>query len=223
MSCPPDARLTPNQIAGYALAAGFNKGDAAIMTAIALAESGGCPSAHNGDASTGDDSYGLWQVNYFGSLMGPRSQAFGPPEGQYDPGKNASAARSLFQSSGFRPWSTYTNGAYKQYLIAAQVGANTPVTATGPWAGAGNQVGGGTPGGQGQPPSEGANPGLNINPLKGITDFFGKITSPGFLHALVGGLVISGGVLVMGAGVVLLAGKGAALPGPIGKAAGVLM
>ena len=33
------------------------------MTAIALRESAGDPNAFNGDAATGDRSYGLWQIN----------------------------------------------------------------------------------------------------------------------------------------------------------------
>lgn len=219
MACPPDRRLTPNQIAGYAQAAGFNKADSIIMTAIALAESGGCPSSHNGDASTGDDSYGLWQINYFGSLAGSRTAAYGPPAGMFDPAKNAAAARSMFQSSGFRPWSTYTNGAYKTFLTAAGVGGNYPVKPGG--GGMGNDPGGGTGAGQGQPPSEGTNPGLNINPIQGITDFFNKITSPGVIHAIIGGLVIGGGIIVMGAGVLLLAGKSVPLPGVAGALSGI--
>ena len=50
--------------------AGFSRDhdEALIATAIALAESGGDPSAHNDNPKTGDDSFGLWQINMFKEL-----------------------------------------------------------------------------------------------------------------------------------------------------------
>lgn len=53
-------RLPPEEIFRYALEAGFSPDQAVTMTAIALAESGGNPEAHN---PVGEDSIGLWQVN----------------------------------------------------------------------------------------------------------------------------------------------------------------
>lgn len=52
--------LSPSEIFGVARAAGFEPRDAVVFTAIALAESGGRPEAHNG---VGEDSWGLWQIN----------------------------------------------------------------------------------------------------------------------------------------------------------------
>ena len=46
--------------------AGFPDSLLDIMARIALAESGGNPNAHNENAGTGDNSYGLWQINIIG-------------------------------------------------------------------------------------------------------------------------------------------------------------
>lgn len=43
---------------------GFPVLQAVIMGAVALRESGGIPTAYNGDTQTGDDSYGLCQINW---------------------------------------------------------------------------------------------------------------------------------------------------------------
>lgn len=55
--------LSASQIYALARAAGFPPLIAVTMTAIALRESSGNQSAFNGNASTGDRSYGLWQIN----------------------------------------------------------------------------------------------------------------------------------------------------------------
>jgi hypothetical protein len=100
------------------------KETAAIATAIAWAESKGNAMAHNNNASTGDDSYGLWQINMLGG-MGPRRRAlFGIKENDdlFDPRTNASAMFKLWLNKGkqFTDWSTYKNGAYKTHLEKAR-------------------------------------------------------------------------------------------------------
>jgi len=55
--------MTAPEIYALARAAGFPPIVAVTMTAIALRESGGIPTAFNGNAATGDRSYGLWQIN----------------------------------------------------------------------------------------------------------------------------------------------------------------
>lgn len=121
-------QLSVGQLKSLAMAAGFNDRDASIMAAIAMAESGGRSAAHNNNAATGDNSYGLWQVNMLGR-MGPerrRSFGIGSNEALFDPAVNASAARKVFESQGFGAWSVFKSGAYRQYLPAAmraQVGA----------------------------------------------------------------------------------------------------
>lgn len=112
--------LTASQIKGYAVSAGFTGRDADIATAIAMAESGGNPRAHN--AKPPDNSYGLWQINMIGS-MGPRRQkAYRLPsnESLYDPATNARVAYSIFKARGsFKDWSTYNNGSYLKFMGTA--------------------------------------------------------------------------------------------------------
>ena len=75
-------------------AAGF-KGEA-LKTAWAIAkrESGGRPEAYNPDRSTGDDSYGLFQINMLGDLGPSRRKQFGLQRNEdlLDPVVNAKAA-----------------------------------------------------------------------------------------------------------------------------------
>ena len=52
--------LPPEAIYAVARQAGFSPDQAVTMTAIAMAESGGNPGAHN---PNGEDSRGLWQIN----------------------------------------------------------------------------------------------------------------------------------------------------------------
>lgn len=56
--------MTAADIYAVMLKAGFDPVRAETMTAIALRESAGDPTAHNGDKNTGDDSYGLTQINW---------------------------------------------------------------------------------------------------------------------------------------------------------------
>lgn len=122
--------LSAAQIAGYAKAAGFAGGDIVIATAVAMSESGGNPNAHNLNVATGDDSYGLWQVNMLGNLAAPRRAVFGiaANEELFDPLINAKAARHIRSTQGWGAWSDYKNGKYKTHLAAATAGANNPAT-----------------------------------------------------------------------------------------------
>lgn len=79
------------------------------MADIALRESGGRVDAFNPNARTGDYSVGLWQINYFGNLRGPRTRRYGTPERlRSDPMANARAAVDLAAGGrGLTNWSTY--------------------------------------------------------------------------------------------------------------------
>jgi tape measure domain-containing protein len=122
-------QLNAGQLKALALAAGFNDRDASIMAAIAMAESGGRSNAHNNNAATGDNSYGLWQVNMLGRMGPQRRQAFGigSNEALFDPAVNASAARKVFESQGFGAWSVFKSGAYKQFLPQAMRAGAAPM------------------------------------------------------------------------------------------------
>jgi hypothetical protein len=117
------ATLSPAQIAEYAHDAGFRGQDLTVAVAVALAESGGDPKAHN--AVPPDDSYGLWQINMLGSLGPARRREFDLDSNRelFDPKENAQAAWEISgKGDSFGPWSTYTNGAYKKYLDDARRG-----------------------------------------------------------------------------------------------------
>ena len=122
-------QLNVGTLVGLAKAAGFSDRDAQIMAAIAMAESGGRSTEFNGNAATGDKSYGLWQVNMLGNMGPERRRAFGISDNAqlFDPATNANAARQVYQSQGFGAWSVYRSGAYRQFLPGAMAaGAGSP-------------------------------------------------------------------------------------------------
>lgn len=118
----PGGTAKVNQLIKLAQSAGFRGNDAAVMAAIALAESGGNVRALNNNRNTGDLSYGLWQINMIDDLGPERRRSFGIKNNDalYSPAVNAKAARLVHQSQGFGAWSVYKSGAYRQYLPAAQ-------------------------------------------------------------------------------------------------------
>lgn len=125
------AALTGNQVAGYAVAAGFSGEDVRTITAIAKAESGWNARAHN--PVPPDDSYGLTQINMRGDLGPSRRKAFGLKSNDdlYDPAVNMRAAYAVYKAAGnsFRPWSTYNNGSYKKWLsISPRTGDAPTIT-----------------------------------------------------------------------------------------------
>lgn len=106
--------LTYAQLEGLWLqtAAGTEYGTkpwAALMAAIAEAESGGNAGAVNPSDNGGrQSSYGLWQVS-----TGTHS----PPSPNWaSPATNAQLALGKLQSQGLGAWGTYTSGAYKAFL-----------------------------------------------------------------------------------------------------------
>src|SRR3954465_3981494 len=98
------AKLTREQIRKLLTDAGFKKNgvDTETMVSIAYAESGGNPAAHNDNPKTGDESYGLWQINMIGKLGPARRKAFGITDNKqlFDPATNAKAAHIIYQSQG---------------------------------------------------------------------------------------------------------------------------
>jgi len=107
-----------------AIAQGLTPARARIAAAIGQGESGGNPNAHNTNTATGDNSYGLWQINMLGRLQAERLALLGIPnnEALFDPQTNARAMRILSANgTDFTPWSVFKSGAYKEYL-------NVPVT-----------------------------------------------------------------------------------------------
>ncbi|XVS62544.1 type VII secretion target [Actinosynnema sp. CA-299493] len=145
------SKLSPEQIARHAHDAGFRGQDLTIAVAVALAESGGDPRAHN--ATPPDNSYGLWQINMLGSMGPARRDEFGLESNRdlFDPAENARAANEISgDGRSWTPWSTYTNGAYKRHLDEARRGVEALKrggSGSGGGSGGGSGQGGGSRGG----------------------------------------------------------------------------
>ena len=110
--------ISIRQRAQILLDVGFPQEAIPIMIAISAGESGGDAGAHNPDSTTGDNSFGLWQINLHGSLVG-RLRRWGlVSERQlFDPHTNAKAALGLYHSeNSYNHWTVYKNGSYQQYL-----------------------------------------------------------------------------------------------------------
>jgi hypothetical protein len=104
---------TGAMVAKIAHAAGFSNSAIPTVVGIAKRESDWNPSAHNTNAGTGDNSYGLTQINMLGSLGPERQKMFGI--GSYDelldPYVNLKAMYTLSGSgSDFNPWLGYRAG-----------------------------------------------------------------------------------------------------------------
>lgn len=133
----PGGSVPIGTLVGLAKGAGFTGQNAAIMAAIAMAESSGNSRAHNQNWKTGDNSYGLWQVNMIGEMGPRRRQQFGIANNDalFDPATNAMAAAQVYKSQGFGAWSVYNSGAYKAYLPGAQAAMGAPAASTAPATG----------------------------------------------------------------------------------------
>jgi hypothetical protein len=129
---PPPGRQSISNLVKIALTAGFTPEEAAIAAAISMAESSGNPGAYNPDASTGDKSYGLWQINMLGGMGPERRKEFniGRNEELWNPTTNAMAARKIYLQQGWGAWSVtrpYQGrpAAYLQYLPEARKALQT--------------------------------------------------------------------------------------------------
>ncbi len=132
------------------------KGDALKTAyAIAIAESGGRSNAFNGNTKTGDESYGLYQINMLGSLGPARRKKFNLRSNQdlFNPSTNAGIAAHMSQKgNNWSAWSSYNTGAYMKHLkqadavaLEARVGgeASNGMNVGAPGAGTSSNHGGG--------------------------------------------------------------------------------
>jgi cell wall-associated NlpC family hydrolase len=114
--------------------AGF-KGDGLLTAyAVVMAESGSNPSAHNDNRKTGDDSYGLFQINMIDTLGTARMKQFGlkSKADLLDPLVNAKAAFAISKGGkDFGAWTTYNSGAYTKFLPTGAL-PSAPSTVTTP-------------------------------------------------------------------------------------------
>lgn len=86
---------------------GFRGEALKIAWAVAKKESSGRPMAHNDNQSTGDNSYGLFQINMIGDLGTDRLEKFDLKKNSdlFDPVRNAEIA--YFMSNGGKDWSSW--------------------------------------------------------------------------------------------------------------------
>tara|TARA_R110001606_G_scaffold28835_1_gene90747 strand:- start:11061 stop:13292 length:2232 start_codon:yes stop_codon:yes gene_type:complete len=117
-----DVNAKLKKMAEYAMQAGFTKEQAKIMAAIAGGESTFNNRAHNPNRATGDNSYGLWQINMIDEIGVERRRQLGlsSNEDLFDPVTNARAAKAIFDSQGFTAWGAYKDGNAAKYMNAAK-------------------------------------------------------------------------------------------------------
>ena len=114
----PKERLSGRELSRLLYHVGFEGNAHKIAWAIVMRESSGRPMAHNNNTSTGDNSYGLFQINMIGDLGTDRREKFElRVNGElFDPVKNAEIAHHMsaggtdFGSWGIGP-NAYRSGA----------------------------------------------------------------------------------------------------------------
>ena len=106
--------LTSYELVELLAAVGFEGKALKTAWAVVMRESRGHPTSHNNDASTGDNSYGLFQINMIGSLGVDRLAKFQDKVGitkmadLLDPVANAKAA--YYMTEGGTDWSSWGLG-----------------------------------------------------------------------------------------------------------------
>jgi hypothetical protein len=103
--------LSDSDLVDLLRAVGFEGKALKVAYAVAKKESNGRPLAHNGNVNTGDNSYGIFQINMLGSLGEDRREKFQLKTNKdlLEPVTNAKIAYHM--SNGGEDWS-----AWKVYL-----------------------------------------------------------------------------------------------------------
>ena len=108
-------QLDPYELIEVLTAAGFEGKALKTAWAVVMRESRGRPVAHNKNANTGDNSYGLFQINMIGGLGVDRLAKFQDKIGiaktsdLLDPVANAKAA--YYMTAGGKDWGSWGLGA----------------------------------------------------------------------------------------------------------------
>lgn len=115
--------LTKAELKDLLEAVGFEGKALKTAWAVAMKESNGRPLAYNGDSSTGDHSYGVFQINMIGNLGEDRREKFDLTTNKdlFNPVTNAEIA--FHMTNGGKDWSSWkiypgqTNGdRYESFL-----------------------------------------------------------------------------------------------------------
>ena len=99
--------LSDTQLAELLSAVGFKGDDLVEAWAVAKKETHGNPLAHNGNRKTGDNSYGMFQINMLGGMGADRREQFGLRSNAdlLNPVVNAKIAYHM--SNGGKDWSAW--------------------------------------------------------------------------------------------------------------------
>ena len=108
--------LSDEQLVDMLSAVGFKGKSLRTACAIAKAESNGRPLAFNGNVKTGDNSYGVFQINMLGELGSDRREKFDLDSNAelLNPVVNAQIA--LHMTDGGEDWSSWTSKNSRRYL-----------------------------------------------------------------------------------------------------------
>ena len=107
-------QLTQHELVELLAAVGFEGKSLKTAWSVVMRESRGRPVAHNKNANTGDNSYGLFQINMIGNLGVDRLAKFQDKIGiskvtdLFDPVKNAKAA--YYMTAGGKNWGSWGLG-----------------------------------------------------------------------------------------------------------------
>ena len=106
--------LTSYELVELLAAVGFQGNALKTAWAVVMRESRGHPTSHNKNANTGDNSYGLFQINMIGSMGADRLAKFQDKIGitkmadLFDPVANAKAA--YYMTAGGKDWGSWGLG-----------------------------------------------------------------------------------------------------------------
>lgn len=170
------------------IGAGGDRTSAPYMAAIALAESGGNPSAE-GHNTNGTVDRGLWQINsVHGSLSTTNVES------------NAKAAVQIAKREGLGAWVTYKTGAYKNYLTPHNLLSGVKQgEAIEPLSGLAGLLEGKIPGvskeGKGEEAAEKALEKAKLSWVQELLEGFGQLAVKGVL-LLAGAVLVVYGIMV---------------------------
>jgi len=107
--------LTDEQLVDMLHAVGFEGKALRSACAIAKAESNGRPLAFNGNAKTGDNSYGVFQINMLGELGLDRREKFNLDSNAELLNPVTNAEITLHMTKGGKDWSAWSSVNGKRY------------------------------------------------------------------------------------------------------------
>lgn len=112
----PTKPLGPGELKHLLSSVGFQGDQLKQAWAVVMKESTGRPMAHNQNSKTGDNSYGLFQINMIGSLEAARLKEYGlnNKEELFDPLTNARIAYIISEGgNNWSPWNGMTRSTLK--------------------------------------------------------------------------------------------------------------